>query len=64
MMNAEDPNKVLNIFETILEANDEPKVEFLRVSIFYLSNFPSSYYTELDLEKLDYFFRIISKNIS
>lgn len=36
----------------------------MRVSLFSLSNFPSSYYSDLDLDNLNLFFKTISKNIS
>ena len=64
LMNSEDPNKVLNIFSIYIESKTSPSVEFLRLSLFYLSNFPSSAYSDLNFELLDMYFYHISKKIS
>jgi hypothetical protein len=64
LMNAEDPNKVLDIISVQKESKSSLTIDFLRTSLFYLTNFPQNAYSNIDLNELNDFFKIISKKIS
>lgn len=63
LLNAATPNEVLKIHETYAQTA-EVSPEFLRIGLFYLSNFPSPAYSDLDLPRLEVFFAAVSKKIS
>jgi hypothetical protein len=63
LLNAQDPNRVLKVFEMYSENNEHFSGEFLRVALFYLSNFPARSYNFLDLNLLESFFGVVSRHI-
>lgn len=47
-----------------LSSHDEPvSMEFLRLALFFISNFPSHYYKDIQFDLLDQFFAAVSKRI-